>query len=138
MIYSMYIVNKAGSLVYNKSFNEGLAQLNSNEALILAGTLHSILAITDRVTPENCVKEHKPGGVELIEAEGLLIHCFQTPTGLMFVLICDNQLFQSEPMMYKIYQIYSDYVLKNPFHTPDMPIRSEMFDTQLRNLIRSV
>ncbi|PVU90701.1 hypothetical protein BB561_004762 [Smittium simulii] len=138
MIYSIYMINKAGGLVYNKSFNEGLASLNSNEALILAGTLHGVIAITDRVTPPNCNKEFAIGGVEMIEAEGLLIHCFQTITGLMFVLICDNQPFQTEQTMYSIYELYSDYVLKNPFHTPDMPIRSEMFDTNLRNLIRSI
>lgn len=40
MIYSLYIINKAGGLVYQKDFNDGLAKLSSNEYLVLAGTFH--------------------------------------------------------------------------------------------------
>src|SRR6266511_1682076 len=40
MIFSLYIINKAGGLIYQKDFNEGLAKLSSNEYLVLAGTFH--------------------------------------------------------------------------------------------------
>lgn len=41
-------------------------------------------------------------------------------------------------IMKKIYEIYSDYCVKNPFHTPEMPIRADLFDTQLLKLVKSV
>lgn len=55
---------------------EGLAQLNSNDYLILASTFHSIHAIAARISPV-------PGssGVETIEAETFKMTCLQTPTG---------------------------------------------------------
>ena len=40
MIFSIYIINKAGGLVYNKDYSEGLSKLTSNEYLVLAGTFH--------------------------------------------------------------------------------------------------
>ena len=40
MIFSIYIINKAGGLVYNKDYSEGLNKLSSNEYLVLAGTFH--------------------------------------------------------------------------------------------------
>ncbi len=36
-----------------------------------------------------------------------------------------------ELIMKRIYSVYADYALKNPFHTPEMPIRSEGFDIAL-------
>ncbi|PWA03545.1 hypothetical protein BB558_000227 [Smittium angustum] len=138
MIFSLYIINKAGGLVYNKTFSEGLTNLNSNEALILAGTFHGIHAITARIAPASSIKDgSSPGGIELIEANDTLLYCFQTPTGVMFILVVDPDQTNAEILLLKIYELYSDYVLKNPFHTPDMPIRSEMFDINLRNLIRA-
>jgi trafficking protein particle complex subunit 4 len=41
-----------------------------------------------------------------------------------------------EAILRKIYELYADYVVKNPFYTPDMPIRCERFDTALAKLVR--
>lgn len=38
-------------------------------------------------------------------------------------------------MLQKVYEVYADAVMKNPFHTPEMPIRSEGFDTRITALI---
>lgn len=31
----------------------------------------------------------------------------------------------------RIYDLYTDYVLKNPFYEVEMPVRCELFDTNL-------
>lgn len=36
-----------------------------------------------------------------------------------------------------IYEAYSDSVMKNPFHTPEMPIRSELFDQRVEQIVRA-
>ena len=38
-------------------------------------------------------------------------------------------------MLQKVYEIYAEAVMKNPFHTPDMPIRTEGFDTKITALL---
>lgn len=39
-IIALIIINKAGGLIYNRTFSEGLNQLNTNDYLVLAGTFH--------------------------------------------------------------------------------------------------
>lgn len=43
-----------------------------------------------------------------------------------------------ETLLKKIYELYSDYVLKNPFYSLEMPIRCELFDTHLQGLLETV
>ena len=40
-VYALIIINKAGGLIYHRSFAEnGLNQLSTNDYLVLAGTFH--------------------------------------------------------------------------------------------------
>ena len=43
-----------------------------------------------------------------------------------------------EIVLRKIYELYSDYVLKNPFYALEMPIRSELFLDNLKSLLENV
>ena len=47
------------------------------------------------------------------------------------------QLNSVDSYMKKIYDMYSDFVMKNPFHTPEMPIRSDQFDQSLLKFIHA-
>ena len=38
-------------------------------------------------------------------------------------MITDTKQQKVEDLLAKIYELYSDYVLKNPFYSVDMPIR---------------
>ncbi|KAK3812326.1 MAG: Sybindin-like family-domain-containing protein [Benniella sp.] len=133
MIFSIYIINKAGGLVYNKDYSDGLAKLSANEYLVLAGTFHGVHAITSKISPV-------PGssGIEMLESDTFRIHCTQTLTGTKFLLMTDPPQPSIDHIMKKIYEIYSDYCVKNPFHTPEMPIRADLFDAQLLKLVKSV
>lgn len=40
-VFSLIIINKAGGLIYNKTFHEGgLNKISTNDYLVLAGTFH--------------------------------------------------------------------------------------------------
>lgn len=43
-----------------------------------------------------------------------------------------------EQLLRKIYELYADYVLKNPFYSLEMPIRCELFDSNLQVLLDQV
>ena len=43
-----------------------------------------------------------------------------------------------ELLLRKIYELYADYVLKNPFYSLEMPIRCELFDVNLQSLLEQV
>ncbi|EPQ57887.1 transport protein particle complex subunit [Gloeophyllum trabeum ATCC 11539] len=131
-IFGLWVINKAGGLVYQRNFAEGLAQLTSNEYLVLAGTLHGIHAITARLSPTG-----SSSGAQVIEGESFKLTILLTATGTKFVLLTSLTEMTADTVLQKVYEAYADAVMKNPFHTPEMPIRSEGFDTRITALIGS-
>jgi hypothetical protein len=65
----------------------------------------------------------------------LLPLIFDCPTGTKFVLLTSLAETVADTVLQKIYDIYADAVMKNPFHTPEMPIRNEGFDARINSLI---
>lgn len=61
----------------------------------------------------------------------------RTRLGTKFVLLTSlaDPNAAVESVLHKVYDAYSDAVMKNPFHTPEMPIRSEGFDSRITALI---
>lgn len=55
--------------------------------------------------------------------------------GTKFVLLTSLVEPTADTVLQKVYEIYADAVMKNPFHTPEMPIRSEGFDTRIAALL---
>ncbi|CAJ0649699.1 6747_t:CDS:10 [Entrophospora sp. SA101] len=124
---------ETGGLIYQKDFNEGLAKLSANEYLVLAGTLHSVHAITSQISP---VRNSTSSGLEVLEADTFKLYCYQTLTGTKFLILADPAHPSIDVLLHRTYVIYSDYAMKNPFYTPEMPIRSELFDLNLLKLIK--
>ncbi|KAG6330851.1 hypothetical protein ID866_8238 [Astraeus odoratus] len=75
VVFGLWVINKAGGLVYQRNFADGLAQLTSNEYLVLAGTLHGIHAITSRLSP--CGPS---SGAQVIEGESFKLTILLTAT----------------------------------------------------------
>ena len=42
-----------------------------------------------------------------------------------------------ESLLRYVYELYTDYVLKNPFYEIEMPIRCELFDINLTQAVQS-
>lgn len=51
------------------------------------------------------------------------------------MVIADPTHVGLEQLLKKIYELYSDFALKNPFYSLEMPIRCELFDTNLQALL---
>lgn len=104
----------------------------------------SVHAITSRLTPIKA-PPHQPGerpepqaGLEVLETENFRMQCFNTLTGTKFLLFTDTTQTNVDVTMRKVYDLYSDYVMKNPFYSLEMPIRCEIFDRKLASYIREI
>lgn len=79
----LWIISKAGGLIYQSAPPSGAApafnSVSSNEALILAGTLHGIHAITARLDPTT--QGRNKGAMESLEADGFGLAIKATATG---------------------------------------------------------
>jgi len=190
-VYSLYIINKAGGLIYQNDINPGLSRLSANEYLVLAGTVHGVFAIASRLTPTalkvstpsigssntssitsssnsisqlnsnstilsnyskgamNAVSNSNTSGLKSVETKYFSMYIFQTLTGLKLILITspngisntggdlNRNTELAESVLRRIYSIYSDYVMKNPFYSLDMPIRVDLFDQKVTELIKT-
>jgi hypothetical protein len=76
-------------------------------------------------------------GIQVIESENMKLVCFQTLTKLKFTFIIDynTSIGECEAMFKRIYDIYSDFVSKNPFYELDMPIRIDTFENEITKII---
>ena len=88
---------------------------------------YRIYAIASQLSPVN-----HSSGIEHLEADTFSLYCFQTLTGkslivLNFLCLCfvlaDHRQSKVDELLHKIYELYADYVLKNPFYSLDMPIK---------------
>ena len=43
--------------------------------------------------------------------------------GVKFIVVTDTKQMGQDNLLKKLYELYSDYALKNPFYSIDMPIR---------------
>jgi len=79
--------------------------------------------------------EKQSSGIQCLEADTFKLYCFQTLTGVKFIVLADNRQSKVEELLRKIYELYSDYVLKNPFYSLDMPIRCDLFSSNLVKML---
>uniref|UniRef100_A0A8C3C1S7 Trafficking protein particle complex subunit 4 n=2 Tax=Neognathae TaxID=8825 RepID=A0A8C3C1S7_CAIMO len=86
-----------------------------------------LFAIGSQLSPEV-----GSSGIEMLETDTFKLHCFQTLTGIKFVVLADPRQAGIDALLRKIYEIYSDFALKNPFYSLEMPIRCELFDQNLK------
>ncbi|KAJ2781424.1 hypothetical protein H4R18_002901 [Coemansia javaensis] len=137
MIHAIYIINRSGGLIYSRDFSGQVAQLSSNEALIFAGTFHGIHALAARVSPALKPGATRDLGIQSIDTKSFRVHCYQTPTGIKFIAVTDLLRTSLADVLARTYRLYCDYVLKNPFYSLEMPIRSDMFDATLAQAVKA-
>lgn len=77
-----------------------------------------------------------PSGIEFLETDKFRLTCFQTLTGTKFLLFTDPQMGDVDAVVKKIYELYADFVMKNPFYQLEMPVRCEAFDRHLGGWLR--
>ncbi|CAI7575387.1 unnamed protein product [Penicillium palitans] len=161
-VFSLIIINKAGGLIYQREFQSGLRNLSTNDYLVLAGTFHGVHAITRSITPKIPIAQPAPSsatsstgttapatsgysypnpgvpvsGLDYLETDKFRLTCFQTLTGTKFLLFTDPLTGSVDTIIQKIYELYADYVMKNPFYQIEMPVRCEAFDRHLGAWLR--
>lgn len=121
-----------GGLVFNKNLSSSAPSLSTNDFLRLGSTFHGLHAIAAQVAPV------ASGGIESLETDTFTLFCFQTLTGVKFVVTASPGTPDLDSFLRGIYDLYADYVLKNPFFEMDMPIRCELFNKNLDKMVQRV
>lgn len=109
------------------------ARMTTNEKIFLASMFYPLFAIASQLSPEP-----RCSGIEVLEADTFRLHCYQTLTGIKFIVVAEPAQSGIEILLKRVYELYADYALKNPFYSLEMPIRCELFETNLQNLLETV
>jgi hypothetical protein len=128
MYLTLFIVNRSGSLIFNKNLSPAAPSLSTNDCLRLGSTFHGLHAIAAQVAPV------ASAGIESLETDTLKLQCFQSLTGIKFVVTATPGTTDLDKLLHDVYELYGDYVLKNPFYEMDMPIRCDLFNRHLDKL----
>ncbi|XP_050307033.1 trafficking protein particle complex subunit 4 [Anthonomus grandis grandis] len=108
-------------------------KMTTNEKIFLASMFYPLFAIASQLSPEP-----KSSGIELLEADTFKLHCFQTLTGVKIMVVVDKNQIGAEVFLKRVYELYADYALKNPFYSLEMPIRCELFDQNLKTMLEQI
>lgn len=125
------IINNPESFPLTLKFNR--AKMTVNEKICLASTFYPLFAIASQLSPEP-----RCSGIEVLEADTFRLYCYQTLTGVKFMIVAEPSQQGMEILLKKVYELYADYALKNPFYSLEMPIRCELFETNLQSLLETV
>mmetsp|Transcript_26580 Transcript_26580/g.26828 ORF Transcript_26580/g.26828 Transcript_26580/m.26828 type:complete len:142 (+) Transcript_26580:17-442(+) len=130
MFLQIFIINRSGGLVYNKNLSPNAPNLSTNDWLRMGSTFHGLHAIASQVAPV------VSNGIEKLETDTLKLQCFQSLTGVKFVITATPGTQELDILLQGVYELYADYVLKNPFYEMDMPIRCELFTRHVDKLLQ--
>uniref|UniRef100_A0A7N5ZPE7 Trafficking protein particle complex subunit n=1 Tax=Anabas testudineus TaxID=64144 RepID=A0A7N5ZPE7_ANATE len=118
VIFSVYVVNKAGGLIYQYDNYVPRAEVEK--------TFSYPLDVVLKHHDEKVV-------VSFGQRDGI--------RGIKFIVLADPRQSGIDALLRKIYEIYSDFALKNPFYSLEMPISSscplmcELFDQNLKGAL---
>uniref|UniRef100_A0A669BW37 Trafficking protein particle complex subunit n=3 Tax=Pseudocrenilabrinae TaxID=318546 RepID=A0A669BW37_ORENI len=112
VIYSVYVVNKAGGLIYQYDNYVPRAEVEKTFSY-----------------PLDLVLKHHDEKVVVSfgQRDGI--------RGIKFIVLADPRQSGIDALLRKIYEVYSDFALKNPFYSLEMPIRCELFDQNLKSAL---
>ena len=107
-------------------------RLKANEWLRVSGLFHGMSEVIKQLSPFNS----RHDGITSIEDETFRLHCYQTLTGLKFIVTASPKSENLERLLKDVYSLYTDYVMKDPFHTMEQPIKSGIFIKALIALVQ--
>jgi len=138
----LFIVNKSGGLIHHRALSPKAPRIGTNEWLRIGSTFHSLHAIAAQASPLRMVNNKNrygaDDGIEELQAGGLVMRCFQTRTGVKFVITAEPGTGDMDYVLKEIYVLYTDCALKDPFYELEMPIRCELFTQAVDALIERV
>lgn len=141
-IIAIYIISSNGSLIFD--YHSQPSNLNADKNIVLASLFYACYANSEQIGLglANVESFHvlQSTGIKTLEAENFRLDCYETLTKVKFVVISDlslgtpSTIVNKQDLLKKIYELYADYVMKNPFYTLNMPINSDncsLFKTNL-------
>jgi hypothetical protein len=148
MIFSIYIYTRSGACLYHEKYQVGKTINYSDpeeEKRLLFGLIFSLKEFVQKVSPTAPTTEATFGadptqssrqeGLQRYQTNAYTCHHYETPSGLRFILLTDNNAGDLSTVLKYIYsQIFVEYVVNNPLVDvkANKPIKSQLFHSSLK------
>ncbi|XP_077223822.1 uncharacterized protein LOC143857288 [Tasmannia lanceolata] len=141
----MYLFNRNGVCLFYREWNRPLKTLNpQQDNKLMFGLLFSLKSLTAKMDPTSVDKGNL--GVPQLPGQGCSFHSFrtntyklsfmETPSGIKIILVTHPKTGDLMEALRYIYNIYVEYVVKNPLYSPGTPIRCELFNSTLDQYVK--
>ncbi|XP_074263153.1 uncharacterized protein LOC141585966 [Silene latifolia] len=145
--HMIYIFNRNGICLLYREWNRQLHTLDpQQDHKLMFGLLFSLKSLTAKMDP-TCVDKVNLG-VPQLPGQGCSFHSFrtntyklsfmETPSGIKLILVTHPRTGDLRESLKYIYNLYVEYVVKNPLYSPGTPIRCEPFNTNLDQYVRGL
>lgn len=145
--YMMYIFNRNGVCLLYREWHRPLRTLDSQQdQKLMFGLLFSLKSFTAKMDPVSTEKGNL--GVPLLPGQGCSFHSFRTntyklnfmesPSGIKAILVTHPKSGDHRESLRHIYNLYVEYVVKNPLYVPGTPIQCELFNINLDKYVRTL
>ncbi|KAH9621996.1 hypothetical protein KSS87_019232 [Heliosperma pusillum] len=133
--HMIYIFNRNGVCLLYREWNRQLHTLDpQQDHKLMFGLLFSLKSLTAKMDPTCAEKVNL--GVPQLPGQGCSFHSFrtntyklsfmETPSGIKLILVTHPRTGDLRESLKYIYNMYVEYVVKNPLYSPGTPIRLGM------------
>ncbi|XP_052173228.1 uncharacterized protein LOC127788692 isoform X1 [Diospyros lotus] len=154
--HMMYVFNRNGVCLLYREWNRLLHTLNSQQDhKLMFGLLFSLKSLTAKMDPTRYFRvsilfraEKGNLGVPQLPGQGCSFHSFrtntyklsfmETPSGIKIILVTHPRTGDLRESLKYIYNLYVEYVVKNPLYTPGTLIRCDLFNKTLDQYVRGL
>ncbi|KAG4987599.1 hypothetical protein JHK85_030582 [Glycine max] len=134
--HMMYVFNRNGVCLLYREWNRPLRTLDAQQdQKLMFGLLFSLKSLTAKMDPTSAVEKGNLGMPQL-PGQGCSFHSFRTntyklsfmesPSGIKIILVTHPRTGDLRESLKYIYNLYVEYVVKNPLYTPGSPISVTM------------
>ncbi|KAJ4794539.1 Trafficking protein particle complex subunit 1 [Rhynchospora pubera] len=145
--HMLYIFNRAGVCLLYREWNRPLRTLDpQQDHKLMFGLLFSLRSFTAKIDPTTAEKGNL--GVPLLPGQGCSFYSFktntyqlnfmETPSGIKLILITHSRTGDQREALKYIYNLYVEYVVKNPLYVPGTPIQCDLFTKNLDQYVRTL
>ncbi|KAL8519257.1 hypothetical protein ACS0TY_010266 [Phlomoides rotata] len=145
--HMLYIFNRNGICLLYREWNRPLKTLSSQQDhKLMFGLLFSLKSLTAKMDPTSVEKGNL--GVPQLPGQGCSFHSFKTntyklsfmesPSGIKLILVTHPRTGDLRDSLKYIYNLYVEYVVKNPLYSPGSHIRCDLFNKTVDQYVRGL
>jgi len=106
-LQSLFLVNKAGGLIFHRKLSDVAPQLTQNDYLHLASTFHGMQLLVQQLSPE---KSRRGGyGIRMLATSSYVLQAYRAETGVQFFVTADLKTDNLMDFLVRIYRYTSVY-----------------------------